>query len=240
MAKPAPAHRLLHPALLLAALLLPESPTIFNAQSSPATPPNPDHRGWVELFNGTSLEGWRHVGPGDFRVDKGSLVSFGGTGLLVWTGGPVGHCELRIVYRMRGATDRSGVLVRSPVEPRDPLQALSLGFRIPIDNKADDWHRTGTLSSFTAALASPARSGPLWNTLDITLDGPHTVVNVNDETVTDFLQRPDFKPPPRRGSADPALGPRPDEGWIALENFGYFDSVEFREIALRKLGPNGL
>src|SRR5271167_866263 len=40
--------------------------------------------GWRELFDGHSLQGWRHVGPGSFSVQKGLLVSSGGMGLLYW------------------------------------------------------------------------------------------------------------------------------------------------------------
>ena len=38
-------------------------------------------------------------------------------GLLVWDGGAVGDCELRVVYRMTAGNSNSGVFVRVPEKP---------------------------------------------------------------------------------------------------------------------------
>ena len=58
------------------------------------------------------------------------------------------------------------------------------GYEVQIDNEPEksnenEYHATGTLYSLTKALARPGKPGPEWNTMEITLDGPHTVVNVN-------------------------------------------------------------
>ncbi len=37
---------------------------------------------WRPLFDGRSLEGWEHVGPGKFMVEDGLLRTEGGMGLL--------------------------------------------------------------------------------------------------------------------------------------------------------------
>ena len=34
----------------------------------------------------------------------------------------------------------------------------------------------------------PGKPGPEWNTMEITLDGPHTIVYVNGEKVTDYTE----------------------------------------------------
>ena len=39
-----------------------------------------------QLFNGTDLTGWRHVGRGEFVVEDGALMTSGGMGLLVYDG----------------------------------------------------------------------------------------------------------------------------------------------------------
>ena len=58
------------------------------------------------------------------------------------------------------------------------------GYEVQIDNhpedfEEDDYHVTGTLYSLTKPLAKPGKPGPEWNTMVITLDGPHTVVELN-------------------------------------------------------------
>src|ERR1700761_657240 len=63
--------------------------------------------GWVPLFNGKNLSGWKHIGPGSFVVEHGLLKSQGGMGLLYATMGPVADCEIRVVYRMEHQNDNS-------------------------------------------------------------------------------------------------------------------------------------
>ena len=190
--------------------------------------------GWRELFDGRSLEGWKHVGPGQFAVKDGMLVSEGGMGLLYSTHGPIGHCVLRVVYRMRDADDNSGVFIRIPAEPTEAWMPVNKGYEVQIHNDDAEWRRTGTLYTFTRAMASPGRPGPLWNTMEITLDGAHTGVVVNGATVTDFVETPAFAPPARI-KGEPAVGARPETGWIGLQNHSDKDVVMFKEVAVRPL-----
>ena len=39
--------------------------------------------GWIPLFNGKDLDGWKHVGDGTHFVENGCISSTGGMGLLV-------------------------------------------------------------------------------------------------------------------------------------------------------------
>lgn len=191
-------------------------------------------KGWRELFDGKSLEGWKHVGSGSFAVKDGLLVSTGGMGLLYSTDGPMGHCLLRVVYRMRDEDDNSGVFIRIPTEPTEAWMPVNKGFEVQIHNRDTEWRRTGTLYTFTKAMASPGRAGPLWNTMEITLDGPRTTVAVNGITVTDFTQTPEFTPPARVGG-EPAVGARSEVGWVGVQNHSDKDVVMFKEIAVRPL-----
>src|SRR5580765_3644221 len=169
---------------------------------------------WKQLFNGKDLTGWKHVGPGEMTVEDGLIRTHGGMGLLYWTGGKMANCRIRVVYKMRDSNDNSGVFIRIPIEPREPWMPVHYGYEVQIDNhpetsKEDDYHVTGTLYSLTKPLAKPGKPGPEWNTMEITIDGPHTMVSVNGEKVTDFTegQPVPAKPP---GSHDPDRGARPD------------------------------
>ena len=94
---------------------------------------------------------------------------------------------------MRDHNDNSGVFIRIPIEPREAWMPVHYGYEVQIDNqpedsKEDEYHVTGTLYSLTKPLARPGKPGPEWNTMLITLDGPHTVVVVNDVKVTDYTE----------------------------------------------------
>jgi hypothetical protein len=89
---------------------------------------------WRQVFNGKDLTGWKHVGPGNMTVEDGVIQSHGGMGLLYWTGGPIGDCMVRVVYRMRDENDNSGVFVRIPLEPREEWMPVHYGYEVQIDN----------------------------------------------------------------------------------------------------------
>jgi hypothetical protein len=196
--------------------------------------------GWKQLFNGKDLSGWKHVGPGGMVVENGLIKSGGGMGLLYWTGGPIGHCKLRVVYKMRDANDNSGVYIRIPIEPREPWMPVHYGYEVQIDNRPEDskpsedeYHVTGTLYSLTKPLARPGKPGPQWNTMEITIDGKHTIVFVNGIKVTDFHEGDPT--PPIKFSFEPLRGPRPEVGWFGLQNHSDNDIVFFKEVAIKQL-----
>jgi hypothetical protein len=196
---------------------------------------------WKALFNGRDLTAWKHVGPGDMTVEDGLIQNHGGMGLLYWTGGKLGNCVIRVVYRMRDHNSNSGVYIRIPIEPREPWMPVHYGYEVQIDNepersKENDFHATGTLYSLTKALARPGKPGPEWNTMEITLDGARTVVVVNGVKVTDYTEGQPV--PPRKFDYEPQRGPRPDEGWFGLQNHGKKDVVFFKEVAIRPLTKN--
>lgn len=194
--------------------------------------------GWKQLFDGKDLTGWKHVGPGRHYVEDGFIKSQGGMGLLYWTGGKVGNCTIRVVFRMRDHNSNSGVFIRIPVEPREEWMPVHYGYEVQIDNEPeksneDDYHVTGTLYSLTKPLAKPGKPGPEWNTMEITLDGPHTVVFLNGVKVTDYTEGQPV--PERKFDFEPQRGPRPLEGYFGLQNHSDSDVVFFKEVAIKPL-----
>jgi hypothetical protein len=211
--------------LLLGALVL----------TAPAFAAGPE---WRQLFDGKDLNGWKHVGPGGMTIEDGLIRTHGGMGLLYWTGGKIGNCVLKVEYKMRDFNDNSGVYIRIPIEPREAWMPVNYGYEVQIDNhpetsKEDEYHVTGTLYSLTKPLAFPGKPGPQWNTMEITLDGPRTIVFVNGVKVTDYTEGQPV--PPQKLSFEPIRGPRPNEGWFGLQNHSDRDIVFFRSVAIREL-----
>ncbi len=193
---------------------------------------------WRQLFDGKDLNGWKHVDKGGMTVEDGLIRTHGGMGLLYWTGGKVGDCVLKVEYKMRDQNDNSGVYVRIPVEPREAWMPVNYGYEVQIDNHPetggeDEYHVTGTLYSLTKPLARPGKPGPEWNTMEITLDGPRTIVVVNGLKVTDYTEGQPV--PPQKLSFEPIRGRRPNEGWFGLQNHSDNDIVFFRSVAIRNL-----
>jgi hypothetical protein len=171
-------------------------------------------------------------------VEDGLIQSHGGMGLLYWTGGKLGDCVIRVVYKMRDHNSNSGVFIRIPIEPREEWMPVNYGYEVQIDNQPEDsgeneYHVTGTLYSLTKPLARPGKPGPEWNTMEITLDGPHTLVAVNGVKVTDYTEGEPV--PERKFDFEPQRGPRPNDGYFGLQNHSDHDIVFFKEVAVKML-----
>ena len=193
---------------------------------------------WRQLFNGKDLNGWQHVGKGEMVVEDGIIRTKSGMGLLYWKEGPVKDVQIRVVFRMRDHNDNSGVFVRIPLEPREEWMPVHYGYEVQIDNEPEKsketaYHATGALYSLTKAMARPGKPGPEWNTMEITLDGPRTIVVVNGVKVTDYREGEPVGP--RTFWFEPFRGPRPVLGWFGLQNHGDNDVVFFKEVAIRPL-----
>jgi len=193
---------------------------------------------WIQLFNGKDLTGWKHVGPGYMSVEDGMIRGHGGMGLLYWSGAKFGNCKIRVVFKMQKTNSNSGVFVRIPTVPYEEWMPVFYAYEIQIDNMPelsgeDEYHYTGMLYSLTKPLAKTGKPGPEWNTMEITLDGPRTIVYLNGVKVTDYT---DGDPvPPRKFDFEPYRGPRPDYGFMGVQNHGDEDVVFFKEIAVKPL-----
>jgi hypothetical protein len=69
--------------------------------------------------------------------------------------------------------------------------------------------------------------------MDITIDGPHTIVYLIAIRVTDFTEGQTVLPKPP-GTHDPDRGPRPNSGFIGLQNHPGSE-VYFKEASLLPL-----
>lgn len=203
-----------------------------------AMPAAAQEEGWKQLFNGKDLTGWKHVGPGKMYVEDGLIKTDGGMGLLYWTGGKVSDCVIRVVFRMRDKNDNSGVFIRIPLEPREEWMPVHYGYEVQIDNEPeksneDDYHYTAGLYSLTKPLVKAGKPGPEWNTMEITLQGPRTVIYLNGQKVTDYTEGQPV--PERKFDFEPQHGRRPDAGWFGLQNHSKNDVVFFKEVAMKSL-----
>ncbi|PYV70556.1 MAG: DUF1080 domain-containing protein [Acidobacteria bacterium] len=191
---------------------------------------------WKQLFDGKDLTGWKHVGPGAMTVEDGLIQTHGGMGLLYWTGGKLGDCTIRVVFKMRDHNDNSGVFIRIPIEPREEWMPVHYGYEVQIDNEAageDEYHITGMLYSLTKPLARTGKPGPEWNTMEITLDGPRTIVVLNGTKVSEYTEGDAV--PERKFNFEPQRGTRPNDGYIGLQNHSDKDIVFFKEVAVKML-----
>ncbi|MCH7837444.1 MAG: DUF1080 domain-containing protein [Chloroflexi bacterium] len=193
----------------------------------------PDEQQRRQLFNGRDLTGWEMAGKGSFTVQDGLLLTSGGMGLLWYSEAKFGDVSLRVVYRVSRPEDNSGVFVRIAERPPDVWYAVHHGYEVQILADADEWHRTGCIYSMTKALSDVQKGPGEWNVMEIAMRGPAIDVTLNGAAVSHFSS--DDPAPPRQFPYEPERGPRPEHGYVGLQNHDDESRVAFREVSIGPL-----
>jgi hypothetical protein len=196
--------------------------------------------GWRPLFNGRDLDGWEHVGPGRMIVEDGVIRTEGGMGLLWYTKEKFGNCTIRVVFKTTSPVSNSGVFIRVADKPKKEggeWFAVHHGYEVQILGKGGDlFHSTGAIYSLSKATAEPSKPVGEWNTMEITLKGDRVLVSLNGVKVNDF--DPKGPVPERVKDYEPERGPRPESGYIGIQNHDdYSDSthVFFKDVSVKPL-----
>jgi hypothetical protein len=172
---------------------------------------------WTPLFDGRTKAGWRMTGPGSFAVERGSLVSRGGMGLLWYSRRRFRDFELELDWKVQDRCDNSGVFVRFPAAPRSPLDAVGSGYEVQIDDcdPRGGAYRTGAIYDHAPALRPASRPAGEWNRYRIRVVGQRYTVVLNGKRVAVFT------------------GERSRVGYIGLQNHDPGSRVSFRRIRAR-------
>lgn len=176
---------------------------------------------WMELFDGTSTEGWEMTGPGSFTLgEDGTITSEGGMGLFYYKDLMLKDFVLELEWKSTSEKANSGVFVRFPDAP-DPWYAVNTGYEIQIDDSQDPIKQTGSIYDFSAPFHAASKPLGEWNQYKIEVKGQRYKIYLNGEQVNDFY------------------GDRSLEGMIGLQNHDDNSKVSFRNIRVKSLGDSG-
>ena len=154
-------------------------------------------------------------------------------GLLYYERERLGDCQIKVLFKLSGTNDNSGVFIRIAEPPKDPWFAVHNGYEVQIHNGGDDYHRTGCLYSFSKAQNNVNAKLNDWSTMLITLNGKRTIVEIDGKVVTDFTEGE--KVPAKKIWYEPDRRPRVDAGYIGLQNHGGDAHVHFKEVSVKPL-----
>lgn len=207
-------------------------PLLFAAIASVQPGQAEAEKDWKQLWDGKTLEGWEHVGPGGFTIEDGLLKTDGGMGLLWFTKRKFGTGDtIRVVFKTTSLHSNSGVYIRFPEPPKDAWYPVHNGYEVQIDGAGDDWHCTGAIYSLSPAKERTQKAPGEWNTMEITFKNFETLVKLNDKLVNDFFgDAPNV--PERTKWYEPVRGPRANTGYIGLQNHDSNSTVYFKEVAV--------
>lgn len=173
--------------------------------------------GWVQLFDGETLYGWKANSDLNWGVKDGVISADEGKPGLLCTTTRFANYELRYDYKL-AAGGNSGVFLRTAFTPTDPaVDCYEL-------NMCDTHPAFGTASLVKRAKPeSPILGDGEWHTVIARVDGPKLAVNFDGKDVLEYT--------------DPAEKPL-QTGLIGLQMNG--GKIEFRNVFLRPLGTTPL
>jgi hypothetical protein len=200
------------------------------ADSTPAATPQPDKDGFVELFDGKDLDGWK-VGENaeSWSVQDGHIVVHGkGPSHLFYEGPVHNHDWTNFDLKAEVMTfphANSGIYFHTKYQESDwPYQ----GFECQVNATHSDPIKTGSLYHIKD-IGDPHHKDHEWFKYEIIVRGKHVVLKINDEVVNDWTQPEDFKP------VEGHPGRFIQHGTFALQGHDPNSKVYFRTIKVKAL-----
>jgi hypothetical protein len=149
--------------------------------------------GFVPLFNGKDLKGWKAYGGKmeSWGVDKGLLFTTGSGGGWLLTDKEYGDFELRLEYRWEKPGGNSGVAVRAPLTRDVSTKGIEIqliddtGYEKVHNYKLKPTQHTGSIYGVVPPSKLPGKGPSEWNKMRIVAKGRKITVELNGETVTD-------------------------------------------------------
>lgn len=148
--------------------------------------------GWISLFDGKSLAGWK-VGDNaeTFSVKDSMIVVHGKTAHLFYDGDVQGHNFKNFEFKADVMTHQganSGIYIHTGYQESGwPAK----GYEIQVNNSHTDWRRTGSVYGIDDIKEVYVKDNE-WFTMDITVQGKRIIVKLNDKVVMDYTEPADL------------------------------------------------
>ena len=200
------------------------------AADTSAPPAASDEAGFISLFDGKSLDGWRASEHRDScKVANGEILMGGGERSHLFYNGPVQNHDFKnFELRLEVMTEphsNSGVFFHTQYQETDwPAK----GYEAQINNSHEDWRRTGSLYAVKDLDTTPVKDGQ-WFDYDIRVEGKQITFKINGQTVLDYTEP--VNPPQPDATRDRRLS----HGTIALQAHDPGSLVHFRNIRIKPL-----
>lgn len=207
--------------------------------------------GWISLFNGKDLSGWKsnEEVPGVFTVENGELKVSGGRAHLFYVG-PNGEAKFRsFELKMKVKTtagSNSGVYIHTQYQDKGWPDA---GYECQVNSTHTDPKKTGSLYGVINILAllegqkepeggkhikvplAPSKDDE-WFDYDIKVEGKHITLKVNGEVTVDFIE-PDGWDPAKELKNMP--GRKLSEGTIAIQGHDPKSTSYYKDIYIKPM-----
>jgi hypothetical protein len=196
------------------------------ATTRPAAPPSD---GWVKIFNGTDLAGWKaNESPGTFSVKEGELVAAGPRSHLFYVGdtGEVSltNFEWKAEVKTKPSSN-SGMYFHTHYEESG---WPSKGYEVQVNNTSKDKRKTGSLYAIVDVTEQLVKDDE-WFTQHVIVNGKRVIIKVNDKVTVDYTE------PEGAERTGDFKGRLLGSGTVAIQGHDPGSEVHYRNIMLKKL-----
>jgi hypothetical protein len=149
---------------------------------------NHKHGGWISLFDGRTLNGWK-VGDNaeTFSVADGKIIVHGKTAHLFYDGDVMNHNFKNFEFKadvMTHQGSNSGIYIHTGYQQGGwPAK----GYEVQVNNSHTDWIRTGSLYNIDNIKEVYVKDNE-WFTMYITVVGKRVTVKLNNKLVLDYTE----------------------------------------------------
>jgi hypothetical protein len=192
-----------------------------------------DEEGFVSLFNGRDLTGWRGNTHG-YTVKEGMLCGDETVRGALYTDREFENFILRFEFRLHTNTN-NGLGIRFP-EGTNPayggMELQILDDTGPIYEKFEDWQYHGGIYGVVGAKRGALNPTGEWNFQEVRAEGSRIKVVLNGREILNVDVK-DFQPPFPDGKPHPGLhNSKGLIGWL-----GHKSPIEIRNIRIKELPP---
>jgi hypothetical protein len=209
--------------------LLCATAALQQSASAQGPTPKPDKDGFISLFDGKTLDGWRASDkPGTFSVENGAIVVNGPRSHLYYVG-PVGNHNFKNfewkadVMTTKGSN--SGMYFHTEWQETGwPAK----GYEVQVNSSHTDTIRTSSLYNIKNVTDSPSKDDE-WFTQTVIVNGKNITIKVNDKVMVEYTEPDNVERP-----ADMA-GRKLSSGTFALQGHDPKSKVLYKNIMVKPL-----
>jgi hypothetical protein len=199
---------------------------------------NDDSEGWIPLFDGKSLDGWKASEHADtFKVVDGQIAAHGSRAHLFYVG-PVHHADFKNFELSADVMTRpganSGIYFHTAYQPEGWPAA---GFEVQVANTAEgengyrEMKKTGSLYAVRNVYKQLVNDNQ-WFRMNILVRGKQVQIRVNNMLVVDYVE------PGQPFRADLDFQRVLNHGTFALQGHDPASATYFKNIRVRLMADN--
>jgi hypothetical protein len=185
--------------------------------------------GWVSLFNGKNMDGWKiSENPSSFTVVDGEIKIDGPRAHAFYIG-DVNNGEFKDFEFMAEVKTmpkaNSGLFFHTKYQETGWPEK---GYEVQVNQSHSDWRKTGSLYSFNDVKEVYVNDGE-WYTEHIIVKGDHVTVKINGKTVMEYIESEDKNRPANAGEK------KIDKGTFAIQAHDPESVIYYRNIRVKVL-----